>query len=500
MTQEVLRRHVNRLRAQMIDQGRTVPEIAVELRIKFQLSPLAAYRTALGLSQADVVDRYALQPTGTYLDQALLSRFETFPTGGRAPLATHITTLAAVYGTRPLDLLDADRLDRLDRQEREILIRCNAGYALAPLGLAGDVIDSTHDTAPARPLVRPAITDDPLKEAVRMAARRARRFATLVQGGNVGPETLPQLRDDVARVARDYPRTPLNELLPEMSELQEVIYTLLEGRQRPDETADLYMLAGVVGGMLAKASHDSGDPHAAMTQARAAFMCAERIGHNALAAWVLTLQSMITYWSGSPHKAARYAEDAAGLAVEGNGTVAVWVAAQHARTLGVLGDHEGVHASVRRALAARERVIGDDLDELGGIMTFPAPRQSYYAADAYVWMPGGEQEAIQAASHAISAYADAAPADRSFSDEAGAHCDLALAWVALGELDGAAEALVPVLDLPAGQRIEGIAASLQRVHIALRDPQFRGTSLAEGLRMQIEAFRSVPVRALSTGR
>ncbi|GII95440.1 hypothetical protein [Sinosporangium siamense] len=70
-----------------------------------------------------------------------------------------------------------------------------------------------------------------------MASRRARSLAALVQGGNVGPETMPQLHDDVAQVTRDYPRLSLHELLPEMSELQEVIYTPLEGRQRPHETA-----------------------------------------------------------------------------------------------------------------------------------------------------------------------------------------------------------------------------------------------------------------------
>ncbi|MFE0076383.1 hypothetical protein ACFWYW_46685 [Nonomuraea sp. NPDC059023] len=317
----------------------------------------------------------------------------------------------------------------------------------------------------------------------------------------MGPETLPQLLDDVSRVAQHYPRVPLVELLPELSELQDMTHTLLEGRQPPGETSSLYLLAGVIGGLMAKASHDTGDAHAAMTQARSAFMCAERIGHDGLAAWIRTLQSMIAYWSGRPHEAARYVEDGARLAAGVDGTVKVWVAAQHARVLGVLGDHEGVAAAVHSAVDVRDQVREDDLDRLGGILTFPQARQDYYAADANVWIPGNEQQTIQAATEAINAYAQAAPEDHSFSDEAGARCDLAVARVSLGELDGAAEALDPVLDLPVGQRIEGIAASMHRVHAALRGPQYRGAPLARDIQVQIEGFTALPSQAaLPPGR
>ncbi|MFD9947655.1 hypothetical protein [Nonomuraea sp. NPDC059022] len=483
----------------MISHGRPVAAIAIEMRIKFGLTPLAAYRLALGLSQSDVVERYREWGSGPFVDQALLSRFESWPIGGKAPQATHIMTLATIYQTAPLELLDTEALTRLGETEREVLIRCNPGYAVASHVPASEVLASPAH-APARPLVRPAASNDSLQEVVEVAARRARRFITL-QSSNVGPETLPQLLDDVSRVAQHYPRVPLVELLPELSELQDMTHTLLEGRQPPGETSSLYLLAGVIGGLMAKASHDTGDAHAAMTQARSAFMCAERIGHDGLAAWIRTLQSMIAYWSGRPHEAARYVEDGARLAAGVDGTVKVWVAAQHARVLGVLGDHEGVAAAVHSAVDVRDQVREDDLDRLGGILTFPQARQDYYAADANVWIPGNEQQTIQAATEAINAYAQAAPEDHSFSDEAGARCDLAVARVSLGELDGAAEALDPVLDLPVGQRIEGIAASMHRVHAALRGPQYRGAPLARDIQVQIEGFTALPSQAaLPPGR
>ncbi|MEU6729315.1 hypothetical protein ABZ917_36905 [Nonomuraea wenchangensis] len=87
-----------------------------------------------------------------------------------------------------------------------------------------------------------------------------------------------------------------------------MVFRLLEERQRPAETADLFLLSGIVSGMLAKASHDFGNPHAAMTHARTAIVCADNAGHDGLRTWLRVLQSMIAYWSGSPHQAARFAE------------------------------------------------------------------------------------------------------------------------------------------------------------------------------------------------
>jgi hypothetical protein len=79
----------------------------------------------------------------------------------------------------------------------------------------------------------------------------------------------------------------------------------------------------------------------------------------------------------------------------------------------------------------------------------------------------------------------------SFSDEAGACADPALARVHLHDLDGVAEALTPVLDLPADQRIGGVVASTRRIHAALLAPTFRGGPLAAELQMQIERFAGV---------
>lgn len=334
-----------------------------------------------------------------------------------------------------------------------------------------------------------------------MAAQKALRFAVLVEGTNVGPETLAQLRDEVARLALAYPLQPLPILLGDLTDLQDIAFRLLEGRQRPAETADLYLLTGAICGMLAKASHDLGDPHAAMTQARTAYICADSAGHDGLRTWTRGLQSLIAYWAGWPNDAVRYAQLGRDADAGTVGTAAVWLPAQEARAWAVLGDGERVEDAIGRANDARDSVRPDELDHLGGIMSFTRPRQLYYAADAYVWLPGAETQAEHAAAEAVTAYKHAEPAEQSFSDEAGSRADQALARARRGELDGAAEALRLVLDLPSEQRIGGIIASAMRIHAVLRDPAYRAAPIAQQLQHQIESYCQLPASAaLPRGR
>ena len=58
---------------------------------------------------------------------------------------------------------------------------------------------------------------------------------------------------------------------------------------------------------------------------------------------------------------------------------------------------------------------------------------------------------------------------------------LALARISQGRVNGAREALAPVLDLPSSQRIHQIVTSVQRVHTALsalQDPGRDAVQLA----------------------
>ncbi|MFF9667053.1 hypothetical protein ACF1FY_33840, partial [Streptomyces althioticus] len=213
-----------------------------------------------------------------------------------------------------------------------------------------------------------------LERQVAMAARRALRFTAMAEGSSIGPETLGQIHDEVRRLTVAYPRLALPTLLGDLVEVQDLTFRLLEhGRVKPLQARELYLLAGITSGMLAKASHDLGNPSAAMMQARTAFVCADNADHHAMRAWVRSLQSLISYWAGRPGEAADYAALGQSAAGDVRGTTSVWLACLSARAHSLLGDGEGTRTAVQQAEDARAAVEPDDLDAFGGIMTFPVP-------------------------------------------------------------------------------------------------------------------------------
>ncbi|MDQ3988926.1 MAG: XRE family transcriptional regulator [Actinomycetota bacterium] len=327
-------------------------------------------------------------------------------------------------------------------------------------------------------------------QVISMSADRARDFLARIEASNVGGQTLDQLVDELRRLVTAYQQQPLPTLLGDLVDTQDRAFGLLEGRQRPEQTRDLYLIAGITCGLMAKASHDLGAPHDAMTQARAGYACADNAGHDGLRAWIRGMQALITYWSGRWEDSIRYAQLGAEAASRSRSTAGVWLASSEARSLAALNRLEDAHAALARATDGREGVQPDELDSLGGLCTFSRPRQLYYAADALAW--GGETEANRTerrALEALDAYSEAPEQDRAFGDESGTRSALAVARVLLRKIDGAAEALAPVLKLPPPKRIHGIVTSVEHVRVALRAVEDSGRDAVE-LAGAIEGFTS----------
>lgn len=325
------------------------------------------------------------------------------------------------------------------------------------------------------------------RELIKMAAERAKRFALFSHGG-LPSGAVEQVYSDVQQLAIFYPQRSLSEILGELVAAQDNTFALLEQRQRPGDVRQLYLLAGVTGGLLAKASHDLAEPHAAMTQARAAFVCAETAGHDGLCAWLRGLQSLVTYWAGNYQTSLRYAQDGSEYVQSGRGTTAVWLPLNEARAWAALGNSAESKRAIARAENALETVQPDELDELGGICTFGQVRGLYYAADALSWLPSEAAAAEDYASRAVEAYRDRTNPEWAFGDQAGSYCDLAIARVMQGELEGAAEALAPALELPIVRRTNGIVRAVTNVTDAIRNSPLALDPAAAEIRESVEEF------------
>jgi hypothetical protein len=305
------------------------------------------------------------------------------------------------------------------------------------------------------------------QEILTTAAQRARGFALLAQASTTR-ELMDQIYDDVRELAIIYSHRSPPEILSRLATTQDILFTLLGARQTPARARQLYFLAGVTSAMLARSSHDLGDPYAALTQTRTGFLCADLADHNGLRAMIRALQMNITYWANRPYESIRYAQSGMQFAAAACNTTAVSIPAVEARAWARLGYDAKTCELIELAERMRDQVRPDDLDDLGGLCTFGRSRQLYCAADALAWLPRRAEMCHRYSEQAVQAYEETSAQDWSFSFQAGSRADLAIARIGRNELDGAADAMVKVFELDPAQRTNPVIQSVRRVHSALR--------------------------------
>lgn len=331
---------------------------------------------------------------------------------------------------------------------------------------------------------------DDMRRTAHMAAQRAADYAMGAERGHIGEETLGLLTDKVRTIVEEYPRVPLSAIWTDIAETQDQVFRLLEGgRARPTQIRDLNFLAAVLSFHMAKGCHDMGDATLAMTQARAAGVCAQQAEHNGLVALTYGLKSLIRFWSGKAGEALHYSRQGA-AETSTRGTVTIWLAGLEARAAALLGDEEAARRANQQAQALRDSATPDDLDELGGLLTFSPAKQLYYEVESRVLLGHGDAALITQAEEAVRGFSDTESADWAFGDQAGAQCNLALTRLHSGEIDGAAEAVRPVLDLAPALRNRGIVVSASRVGAALPNGAAREAAVTRDLREEIEAYGS----------
>lgn len=347
-------------------------------------------------------------------------------------------------------------------------------------------------TSPTTRHVDPDAALNEMRRGAEMAARRARDFALGAEQGQLGDGALGFLEDEVKRIAATYQRVPLSTIYTDLTAAQDDAFRLIEaGRHRPSQLQQLQVMATLLSWFMAKASHDMGDPRSAMMQARTAAFCAQQAEHPALMALVDGLKSLISYWANRPEDALFFARKGAAEHPDLTGTVSVWLPSLEARAAALLGDTQAVRESNHRAEARRDRVMPDDLDQLGGLLTFPDAKRLYYVVESKVLLGEGAHDSAAQAQAAADAFGDRTADHWAYGDEAGSLCNLALVRLYGDDLDGTADALRPVLDLPADQRNNGIVVSAQRVQTALNRGSVRTAHVARELHEEISQFTPV---------
>jgi transcriptional regulator with XRE-family HTH domain len=464
----------------MLERGASIDEIAAEMRARFTYGVRAAYRHAAGLTLEQVAERYngAAGDADARTTGPRISEWESWPQGGRRPIAFNLITLAHVFGTDPGSLITVDEEALLDERERILLRELHAARRKSSSDMPLRQVTSSPSPTTEVNNSRLAPAD---------AAAQSLEFAAWAESSNVGSSALEHLNFELSRIAVEYVHAPLLPLYRDLVMLRDSSFALLKGHQSPREAGELFFLTGTTCVLLAHASQNFGDDAAAMAHIRAAWACAEQSDHDGLRAWVRGTAALIAEWSNQQRRALEYTKEGQRYAASTDSRVRL--AAIEARAAAWIGDRHRAMAALDATRRARESPArSDEFDEFGGVLSFPLPKQLCYAGTTYLLL--GEADLAQRhALDAIAGYESGPETARSYGDESLARLDLAAARVALGDLDGAHDAITPVLALPAELRIHQLGVGLARVRAALAAPQFARATFARSLAEQLDEFR-----------
>ncbi|MEV7289662.1 XRE family transcriptional regulator [Streptomyces sp. NPDC093252] len=457
------------LRREMTAAGCSPADIAIEMRGRFRMRPREAWRRAHGWTLQEAADHFT-QASGegpgqsVAADASLAGKWEKWPgPSSRRPTLPVFYAMAGAYGCQAEDLLDQEDRRALPASELRMLRRPEHAQQTPP---APDVPRA----------VRPTPTG---AELVRHAADESAIWAQRAEGSNVGDIAIEQFMADIRTLASDYLTADPIPLFLRTRTLRDQVFALLEGRQYPRQSADLYLAAGYLCGLLAWMSSDLGHLRDADTQGRTAWLCAELSGQNDLRAWVLSTRSKVAFWDGRLRDAINYARHGATFRPEG--TVSVLLACQESDAWSQLGAEDEALAALSRARDARDALSGED--QIGGIFTCAPARQENYAAAVYLRI-GHSSDALNSAVHA-TALLSSQPV-RAYGTEAQIHISEAAAHLSAREVEGAIQALAPVLALPPDQRLAPVVRRLGE--LPLPPGRSAGSRQIASLRAAVEGF------------
>ncbi|MFI2471510.1 helix-turn-helix domain-containing protein [Streptomyces globisporus] len=321
--------------------------------------------------------------------------------------------------------------------------------------------------------------DQARREAAAAHRTRAAALAMSNDLSALADLDIAALQEGVEVTAVDYLRSPPAPMMDRAHILRaEAFERIRSGHHRPADRSDLYVAAGRLSGVLAYALLDLGDAVEALIHADAAGRCAEYAGDAELAAWVAGTKSLIARFQGDYGKALEFVRDGYQWVGSGHGTGEARLRCGEAQCLANLGASRAANAALDGAEVARERIRRGD--SLGGLFGFSQAKQAYYAGSSLIWLQGGHdaERAAREAAAAIALWQAGPDEERSLDDERLAHIYLATARVQLDDVEGAADAIRPVLSLPVEEQISWIVKRADRLAGMLAAPRYAGNRTA----------------------
>ncbi|WP_028927610.1 helix-turn-helix domain-containing protein [Pseudonocardia acaciae] len=300
---------------------------------------------------------------------------------------------------------------------------------------------------------------------------------------SMADSTVDLMKAEVARLVSEYTATPAQVRFGELVGARNLLFGLLERSRKPADTRDLYVLAGRVCVMLAYTSQDLGFADAGASQARSAWAYAKLAGYDDLRVHARNVQANIVYWADRPAETVELVESELDAAPAARRAPLLF---NHARALADLGRVDDALESLRAANAAADMEPPDHL--WGGTSFEWRPASGLLLSASTCVRLGRGEKAAALASESLATYRARARGEKPSNAESRALLELACARVLTNELDGAAEALRPVLELDPRYRAERLVGRVDALRNTLRRSRFAAARETRELAERADLF------------
>lgn len=288
-----------------------------------------------------------------------------------------------------------------------------------------------------------------VEEIYMEAANESARLLQWAESNSIGDLTIEQINEEIRWISDNYLRAPTEPLFNRARALRNRISELLSQCRRPSKMMELYEAAGWCLSVLGWISTDIGASMPAKSHLRTAWACAENAESDNLRAWVRACEHTVHFWDKNYEAAAESAAD--GLRYAEIGSASLFLSSALALDLARLGDSVESTTALEDAMRAANSVSTRD-DKLGGPFTCSVARATGFWSDVHL-ATGAADISLQYSVEAVRLFENTDPEKRNLGSERMARCQVVKSYLTLGEIDGAEEALSPILETEPENRV-----------------------------------------------
>lgn len=308
------------------------------------------------------------------------------------------------------------------------------------------------------------------------------RISDWLSYSNVSDDAVDTLGQAGNSLARAHIQAPPKNVLSEVLRLHQQVQSFLQGgRQKLRQTRELMRINSDLLAHACVLLGDLGQNRLAAEYGGAALLFAREAEADEAIAWSVSAKT--ARWQGRYVEAADMARR--GFDVSHRTSTRTELAYREALSAALLGDTGRSHEALARAERTADSLPAHE--EAISVWSFPIGRQAVFGLS--VALHGGDPDtALRAAAIADQGWAAGDP--RNPANWAQVRVGAAMAYLMKDSLDGAAEEVIPVLDLHPNLRIDTVTGYLRDLDRLLDQPRFSGSKAAAELREQIRGFNS----------